>query len=180
MATKIILMCGPSASGKDTLASKLVETNPDRYHKCVLATSRPPRAQERHGIDYYYFKDSFIVKVSSAFLFPIDYNGWIYAIPKDEIIEGKTNLIVSNSYWAEKFLDGNPLEDWDIKAIYLDIPSKERLIRSLMREENPDCKEICRRFLADEDDWNHFLYNYSDKVIITSDCGNAIEKIIKL
>ena len=180
MATKVILMCGPSASGKDTLASKLVETNPDRYHKCVLATSRPPRAQERHGVDYYYFKDSSVLRVSSIFLFPIDYNGWIYAIPKDEIIEGKTNLIVSNSYGAVKFLEGNPLEDWGIKAVYLDISSKERLIRSLMREENPDCKEICRRFLADEDDWGYFLKRHSNKTTIISDNDSAVEKIINL
>lgn len=175
---KVILVCGPSASGKDTLVSKLVQANPDLYHRCVLATSRPRRDYEQEGVDYY-FKDYYDLMFSPFFLFPIAYNGWAYAIPQDEIIEGKNNLIVSNSYWALKINKYQP-EGWDIKTLYLDISDKERLLRSLTREKNPDCKEICRRFLADEDDWDHFLYNYSDKVIIASDCGNAIEKIIKL
>ena len=134
MATKVILICGPSASGKDTLVSKLVQANPKLYHKCVLATSRPRRDYEQEGIDYY-FKDYSDLMFSPSFLFPIVYNGWAYAIPQDEIIEGRNNLIVSNSYWASK-INKHKLEGWDIETIYLDISDKERLMRSLAREKN--------------------------------------------
>lgn len=176
---KVILICGPSASGKDTLVSKLVQTSPNLYHKCVLATSRPRRDYEEEGVDYY-FKDYWDLMLSpSSFLFPIAYNGWAYAIPQNEIIEGKNNLIVSNSYWALKINKHLP-ENWDVKTFYLDTSDKERLLRSLAREENPDCKEICRRFLADEDDWGYFLKNYSDKITIISDNDSAVEKIINL
>jgi hypothetical protein len=37
--------------------------------------------------------------------------------------------------------------------MYIDTPDKVRLMRSLQREERPDCHEICRRFLADENDF---------------------------
>lgn len=178
MATKVILICGPSASGKDTLVSKLVRANPELYHRCVLATSRPRRDYEQEEIDYY-FKDYSDLMFSPSFLFPIVYNGWAYAIPQDEIIEGRNNLIVSNSYWASKINKHKP-KGWNIETIYLDISDKERLMRSLAREKNPNCKEICRRFLADEDDWGYFLKEYSDKITVISDNDSAVEKIINL
>ena len=37
---------------------------------------------------------------------------------------------------------------------------KERIIRALNREKNPSCSEICRRFLADEEDFKVIPFQY--------------------
>ena len=41
----------------------------------------------------------------------------------------------------------------DLKVIYVDANDKQRLLRSLSRETNPDVAEICRRYFADEKDF---------------------------
>ena len=47
-------------------------------------------------------------------------------------------------------------EDVELIPIYIDVSARERLSRSMIREEkeeNPNYKEIIRRFIADEDDF---------------------------
>lgn len=44
--------------------------------------------------------------------------------------------------------------------IYIDVDDKTRLIRQLNREESPNCHEICRRFFADEQDFNKEKYDF--------------------
>ncbi|KKQ43183.1 MAG: Guanylate kinase [Microgenomates group bacterium GW2011_GWC1_37_8] len=48
---KLIIITGFMASGKDTVVNKLIESNPD-FKKVITHTSRPPRANEKHGVDY--------------------------------------------------------------------------------------------------------------------------------
>jgi hypothetical protein len=40
----------------------------------------------------------------------------------------------------------------------LEASDKTRLIRSLTRESNPDCEEICRRFFADKFDFESLSF----------------------
>jgi guanylate kinase len=44
--------------------------------------------------------------------------------------------------------------------VYVEAEPKIRLTRALRREENPDCHEICRRFLADEKDFENLDFDY--------------------
>ena len=63
----------------------------------------------------------------------------------------------------------------DILPIYIDALDKIRLERNLKRESNPNCKEICRRFLSDESDFNSqfdffsLVYNNTKKKITIDD-----------
>ena len=41
----------------------------------------------------------------------------------------------------------------DLKVIYIDADDKQRLLRSLNRETNPNVAEICRRYFSDEKDF---------------------------
>ncbi|MBR1837940.1 MAG: guanylate kinase [Bacteroidaceae bacterium] len=51
--SKLIVFCAPSGSGKSTLIAHAMEQLPQLTFS-VSATSRPPRGQERHGVEYYF------------------------------------------------------------------------------------------------------------------------------
>ena len=48
----------------------------------------------------------------------------------------------------------------NILPIYIEASDKTRLLRNLNREENPDCKEICRRFESDNKDFNSYNLDF--------------------
>ena len=53
---KLIIISAPSGTGKSTLISRLLSEHPElRLRFSVSATSRAPRGQEQHGVEYYFF-----------------------------------------------------------------------------------------------------------------------------
>lgn len=53
MAGKLIIFSAPSGSGKSTIINYLLEQNLN-LHFSVSATSRAPRGEEKHGVEYYF------------------------------------------------------------------------------------------------------------------------------
>ena len=51
---RVVVLSGPSGSGKSTIVNRLLRESPVRLLKAVSATTRPPRAGEVHGKDYYF------------------------------------------------------------------------------------------------------------------------------
>lgn len=156
---KILAIYGMSAAGKDTFLNHL--SNNFDLNKILLTTSRPPREKEIDGVDYLFKKKKDILR-DDNFLWPIDYNNWIYAIAKESIKNDKINIGIFNLYWMKKLFEDND-EHFDLMAIEVSASDKDRLMRSLRREKNPDCDEICRRFLADKQDFNDVEFNCAKK-----------------
>ena len=156
---KILAIYGMSAAGKDTFLNHL--SNNFDLNKILLTTSRPPREKEIDGVDYLFKKKKDILRYDN-FLWPIDYNNWIYAIAKESIKNDKINIGIFNLYWMKKLFEDND-EHFDLMAIEISASDKDRLMRSLRREKNPDCDEICRRFLADKQDFNDVEFNCAKK-----------------
>ena len=156
---KILAIYGMSAAGKDTFLNHL--SNNFDLNKILLTTSRPPREKEIDGVDYLFKKKKDILR-DDNFLWPIDYNNWIYAIAKESIKNDKINVGIFNLYWMKKLFEDND-EHFDLMAIEISASDKDRLMRSLRREKNPDCDEICRRFLADKQDFNDVEFNCAKK-----------------
>ena len=156
---KILAIYGMSAAGKDTFLNHL--SNNFDLNKILLTTSRPPREKEIDGVDYLFKKKKDILR-DDIFLWPIDYNNWIYAIAKESIKNDKINVGIFNLYWMKKLFEDND-KHFDLMAIEVSASDKDRLMRSLRREKNPDCDEICRRFLADKQDFNDVEFNCAKK-----------------
>jgi guanylate kinase len=53
-AAKLIVLSGPSGVGKSTVLRKLLSQFADQLRLSVSATTRPPRAGEIEGVDYYF------------------------------------------------------------------------------------------------------------------------------
>lgn len=53
--SKIIVFSAPSGSGKSTIINWLMQHEELNLHFSVSATSRSPRGEERHGVEYFFF-----------------------------------------------------------------------------------------------------------------------------
>lgn len=51
---KIIVISAPSGTGKSTIISRLMDNRELRLGFSISATSRKPRGDERHGVEYYF------------------------------------------------------------------------------------------------------------------------------
>lgn len=54
MNNKVIIFSAPSGAGKSTIINHILGRHPELEFS-ISATSRAPRGQERHGIEYYFF-----------------------------------------------------------------------------------------------------------------------------
>lgn len=53
---KVVIISAPSGTGKSTIIKRLMSDHPAlNLHFSISATSRPPRGNEQHGVEYYFF-----------------------------------------------------------------------------------------------------------------------------
>lgn len=157
---KIIGLVGPSGCGKDCGARYLSNKHPNKYHYVKLSTTRPQRDKEDDGYIFMNAEQFLKQILNGDMLSAQEFNGWYYGLSKDTLVEDKINIIPMNSEMVAQMTEENR-KDYDLKIIYITTYDKERLIHVLKREEKPDCKEVCRRFLADITDYekNNLLWN---------------------
>lgn len=188
---KILALFGKSASGKDTIQNWIVTNFPDQMHGIVSCTTRPPRDGEVDGQAYFFLSDEeFAAKVlDGSMLEATSFREWFYGTALDQLDSEKINVGVFNVTGIECILEDTRLE---VVPVLIHAADETRLRRSLRREAFPDCKEICRRFLADEkdfdemDDFDYFgwingdtglhssyTYRFGNLARILEDCGWA-------
>lgn len=83
----LIVISGPSGVGKDTIARRVIETNPEAFYFVVTATTRPPRRGEIEGVDYIFLSsDEFAEMIENNELleYAVVYNDY-KGIPKQQI-----------------------------------------------------------------------------------------------
>ncbi len=82
----LIVISGPSGVGKDTVIQRMKERNLP-FHFVVTATTRPPRPNEVHGVDYFFVShDEFAEMIEQGELleYAIVYNDY-KGIPKAQV-----------------------------------------------------------------------------------------------
>lgn len=148
----IVALMGKAGTGKTTILDELCAKHPE-YHKIVSCTTRPMRDNEKEGEDYHFLSISqFIEKIMNGdMLEATEFNGWHYGTMKSSLIDG-INIGVFNPEGYD-CLTQLPMKDVKIIGIYIRCNDKERLIRQLNREFEPNVKEIIRRYQTDEDDF---------------------------
>jgi guanylate kinase len=144
MNSKIIIV-GSGGSGKDFLRKKFTSKG---FTYGISFTSRPPRVDEKEGVDYFFRDKDFFELNKEIFLEIQEFNGWYYGISKGEF-EEKNLFILSPAG-----LKSLPKEYRDRSmVIYLDPPLSLRAER-LMERSDADSME--RRILADKEDFFEF------------------------
>ena len=155
----------------------------------VPYTTRPMRSGEVDGKDYYFITDDDIEeykrvgKLIEARVYDTVMGKWTYATIDDgQIVFDKDSITIGTLEAYVKLRDYYGKEN--IVPIYIDLNSKLRLVRAMRREdcqENPDYKELCRRFLADEEDFSDEKLKKAgiEKRYYNKDLSKCINNIIK-
>ena len=160
---KIFYIMGKSSSGKDTIYRRLLEDKELELRNIILYTTRPMRQGEQPGREYYFVKEETfreyekLGKIIEARTYQTVYGSWIYFTADDGQIElEKKNYLgigTLESYIHMKEYFGEE----NLCPLYIEVEDGERLKRAIRREElqpEPKYAEMCRRFLADEEDFS--------------------------
>ena len=154
---------GKSASGKDRIHSALLDREDLNLKKLILYTTRPVRAGEENGREYFFtdekqletFKNS--GKLIEARSYDTIHGVWTYFTADDGQIrsDGADYLAIGTLESYEKMKEYYG-ED-RVCPVYIQVEDGERLYRALLREKQqkmPRYAELCRRFLADQEDFS--------------------------
>jgi guanylate kinase len=154
METKyqVVALIGKAGAGKDSIQKATCELHPLMFHPIVSCTTRPAREGEIEGVDYHYITlNEFTRKVLNGdMLEATEFRDWFYGTTLESLSKDKINIGVFNPAGVEALLEDSRL---DVTVFEVVAPDKQRLMRYLNREENPDCAEMCRRYFTDEKDF---------------------------
>lgn len=151
---KILGFVGPSGCGKDTAARWLSNKKSNIFHYVKLCTTRPKRNEEDNGYIFLNTKDFLKQVLDGSMLNAQEFRGWYYGLNDQGLDAKKVNVLPMNNEMVSQMVEENNPK-YDLKIIYICTQDKERLLHILNREKNPDCKEVCKRFLTDIDDYSN-------------------------
>ena len=157
---QIIALFGESGVGKDALQNLILKQHPT-YNKLISYTTRPKRDNEIDGQDYNFIKTEQFKDLiqKHKILEYTKFNNWFYGTSVDNLKDDTVNVGVFNIQGINSIITcfENKIQ---VTPIRVYTSNKTRLLRALNREENPDCKEICRRFLSDLIDFEKIPFKY--------------------
>lgn len=159
---RIFYLMGKSASGKDTVYKRLLKECP-KLQPVILYTTRPMRDGETQGVEYHFVDqkqlDDFRIqgRIIEIRVYQTMAGFWSYATV-DDGVTGKNEedyLAIGTLESYEKMR--NYFGDEVVIPVYIAVEDGMRLERALKRERQqrePNYAELCRRYLADEEDFS--------------------------
>ncbi len=178
---KIILVTAPSGSGKTSIVHKMMKTFP-KLTFSVSATTRPPRASEQEGKDYYFIStEAFKEKIHrKEFLeWEMVYEGKYYGTLKTEM----------SRIWA---MGNVPVLDIDVQgaihvqqqypvntlAVFIQAPSAEELKRRLQSRGSETYESLQARL--DKSSFEMTFKNHFEHIVVNKDFEIACEETAKI
>ncbi len=161
--SKIFIVMGKSATGKDTIYKKLLESDEIKLKTAVMYTTRPIRAGEQDGVEYFFVEEAALqlLKEQNKIIEHRSYQTvqgeWHYFTVNDGQIdlEHSSYLMIGTLETFEQIREYFGKDK--VWPIYIEVEDGLRLMRAINREKEqslPQYSEMCRRFLADEEDFS--------------------------
>lgn len=160
---KIVCLMGKSSSGKDTIYKKLLAQDEVILQAIVPYTTRPIRAGEREGVEYHFTDEAGFQELCSrgSVIEDRTYHTclgmWRYFTVADDAVDLLHNdYVMIGTLEAYTQMQRFYGED-KVLAVMINLDDGERLQRALDRERaqgDPKYEEMCRRFLADAEDFS--------------------------
>jgi len=159
----IYCIIGKSSTGKDTIFKLLLAQKELELKQIVSYTTRPIRSNEIPGEEYNFVsiekKDELLEsgKVIEIRRYDTMFGPWFYFTVDDESLnlDSQDYILICT---VESFVKIRDYYGKDkVCPIYIEVNDGIRLQRALGREmsqENPKYEEMCRRFLADQQDFS--------------------------
>lgn len=148
--SKLIIFSAPSGTGKSTLVRYLLEMGLDLKFS-ISATSRAPRGEEKHGIEYFFISSNeFKDKIANDEFIEYEevYEDVFYGTLKsnvDEILDSGMNVV----------FDIDCVGGLNIKKIYGDralaifvMPPSVQVLRERLEKRGTDTPDVIERRLA--------------------------------
>lgn len=159
---KLFVIIGKSATGKDTIFKRLKEQREVVLKTIVPYTTRPIRAGEENGEEYFFVEETYLEKMDQAGKiierrsYHTVHGIWTYFTVDDAQIDLENqNYIMINTlegYEQIRAYFGSEV----VIPLYIYVEDGIRLSRALQREreqKEPKYAELCRRYLADTKDF---------------------------
>ena len=159
---KIFYLMGKSSSGKDSLFKKIKEKIPE-LKNIILYTTRPIREGEQNGVEYHFVDENKLQElekrgcVIEQRAYQTKHGIWKYFTADDGQVDLSQysylviGTLVSYKEMCKYFGKENMI------PLYVEVEDGLRLSRALERERQqaaPKYAEMCRRFLADSEDFS--------------------------
>jgi guanylate kinase len=171
---KIVIIMGKSSSGKDTIYKKLIERT--NLKTIVPYTTRPQRTGEINGKDYYFVTDKYLEEnkqnIIESRTYDTVHGKWTYCEMMDHQLSETSDdnyILITTLEGYNGFLEYFGKEK--LVPVYIYVDNGIRLQRALEREKSqafPKYTELCRRFLADEED-------FADEKLLSAGVTNQFE-----
>lgn len=178
---KLFVFSAPSGSGKTTLVHHLLQQNLSLGFS-ISATSRPPRANEVDGKDYYFLsRDTFHEKIAAGEFIEYEevYKGTFYGTLKSEIkrlwesgkhvvfdIDVKGGLNIKSQYPVETL------------AVFIHPPSLEELEKRLRKRGTESDEKIKQRLDKSASELT-FSQDF-DVILINDDLFQTKQEVVRL
>lgn len=175
----LVILSGPSGSGKDTVISELKKRNVD-IRQSISATTRPPREGEKDGVDYYFIDvPTFEQKIREGyFLEYVRYGSNYYGTPR-EAVEKLVNDGISVLLKIEVEGAGNIRNVFpDVVSVFLIPPSLDVLAKRLRGRGTETEESFCSRFaIASRELCRASEYDY---VVINDDLDDCVKQVCSI
>ncbi|MBQ7933868.1 MAG: guanylate kinase [Lachnospiraceae bacterium] len=160
---KIVCLMGKSSTGKDTIFKEILREQRFLLKTIVPYTTRPIRRGERDGVEYFFVNEEKYQqllgqgKVIEGRSYDTFHGLWRYFTVDDGQLDlARNNYILIGTLEAYKGLKSYFGQD-KLVPVMIELDDGIRLQRALNRERKqtvPKYEEMCRRFLADSEDFS--------------------------
>ena len=175
----LLVVSGPSGSGKDTVVKRLMEKH-ENIQLSVSATTRAMRPGEREGVDYYYMTVPAFERLiaEGRILEHTSYCGNYYGTPRDQVearlARGITVVLVIEVEGAANIKRQYP----GCATVFVTPPSMEELERRL-RARATDSEEAIQKRLARAHEEIACAASY-DHQLINDDLDTCVEQLYQI
>ena len=165
----LVVVSAPSGGGKTTLCQQLLATNPNII-RAVTCTTRPPRAGEREGVDYYFLDAATLLRRVQAgnFLEHATVYGNSYGTLKSEVVgklrQGK-DVVLNIDVQGAAAIRARAGEDPELSASLVSVfltPPSLAILEKRLRKRGADSEAAIQKRLSvarqEIAQWKNFDY----------------------
>ena len=183
MSNNVVIFSAPSGAGKSTIVNHLLGLHPELEFS-ISATSRAPRGQEQHGVEYYFFSaDEFRQMISEDKFVEHEevYAGSFYGTLRSEVerIWAKGHVIVFDID-VQGGVNLKRIFGDQALSVFIQAPSVD-VLRERLIGRGTDTDEAIERRVAKAASEMEFAAGKFDYVLINDDLATAraeAEKVV--